>query len=738
MREYLMRPNREVRSFCARVGTTRIRLNIRSTPSAAEVTEFYRAPLSEFACGIVLSDSERARFKAFEAELGFVGAEGRLANVLRQLREEAIALNHAGILAPLASMVRASPEVMRLSLLPEMILDRGTARLDRIFTPLTRPTWKMVADSLRQDPTNEAALIPRLKALMADTNDPGELRSVADVPCIPVAGVFIAPAELAFKGNTDYWGDLWKTRIGGTGLPDDVQDLYRAVGVIRSVPDPETARGFFRWLSDQSQSVLAEHVPQIVRHIGLSKAVSACWLTPPEVPCVPVESQNGIALLTASEARKQAYIDDFAELTEEIRSASPPYPVNIAIHSARLSRTPIAEQLATIGIPRLRTAARGPLKAIVGSELEAPDGFRALLLKLQSEASARQLRKQLQELDVSLSWLEQRWQHRLAAIQKIRVGTALRAEYRIGRRAFSPRARWAVLIGQKELWLNADHDLHNAFFGAIADLIFTKERPRFMPAVLKAALDAEVREFHRPAADGRREDDTDGDPTSPEETEDAEVGESGRPHPGGPPAPDRKPNPAPLHRGGSGRIWKPAPGGVGGRTQVEDEDIQRRELKEDHYAWHCQIDLAKSNPEALAPTGSYVEYQENRQKVVEAHHPDKVGPGGARHAGNLLILSHLNHERFGKAISRQQITDALLGDCEPRKILAVDGSIWVSGVIAQVLVPSSGDKVAIFFTREHRRYWLEMAGHKEPPSSELAQASPGSGGSAAAKSVISV
>jgi hypothetical protein len=118
---------------------------------------------------------------------------------------------------------------------------------------------------------------------------------------------------------------------------------------------------------------------------------------------------------------------------------------------------------------------------------------------------------------------------------------------------------------------------------------------------------------------------------------------------------------------------------------------------------------------ALVQPGSYVEYQENRQRVVEAHHPDKVTAGGPRNAGNLLILSHLNHERFGKAISRQQITDALLRDCEYRTILAADGSPWVDGMVAQVAVPATDEKVAIFFTHDHRRYWLEMAGHEVPP-----------------------
>jgi hypothetical protein len=298
-------------------------------------------------------------------------------------------------------------------------------------------------------------------------------------------------------------------------------------------------------------------------------------------------------------------------------------------------------------------------------------------------------------------------------VPKARVGTGLRAEYRIGRRAFFPKARWAVLPSQKELWLDAGHDLHNAFFGAVSDLIFVEPRARYMPAVLKAALEAEVREFQRAAElrAGYGEPDDDMPPIRDGEDE---TSESIRPHPGGPPDPARnKPKPAPLYTGGSGEIRRSKPP-LSGRPQIVDEDVQRRELKENHYAWHCQIELAHASPEALAPPGSYVEYRENRQRVVEAHHPDKVTAGGPRNAGNLLILSHLNHEGFGKAISRQQITDALLRDCEHRTILATDGSPWVEGVVAQVAVPVAGEKVAIFFTHDHRRYWLEMAGHEVP------------------------
>jgi hypothetical protein len=129
---------------------------------------------------------------------------------------------------------------------------------------------------------------------------------------------------------------------------------------------------------------------------------------------------------------------------------------------------------------------------------------------------------------------------------------------------------------------------------------------------------------------------------------------------------------------------------------------------------HCQIELAHSSPEMLAPQGSHVEYKEHREGVVPAHHPDKVAAGGLRNAGNMLILSRLNHERFGKAISRQQVTDALRRACEERAIRAIHGSLWVEGVVARLAIPATSGELAIFFTHHHRRYWLEMAGREVP------------------------
>lgn len=705
----LLRPGREVLRICKAVDSSRTRLRVRDEPSADEVDAHYRDCLATFDCGDVLPPDERSRFHAFEAELLAFGVEGRMASALRRLRPDAKALDQEGRLRPVDALVRATQDVEKLALAPGVLLDRPSVELDRTLPPLAAPSWEIVAAALRADPANTPALLARLRAISRAAGD--MMRdAVEDIACIPHAGRLLAPRELAFKGNAgDYWG-RWKTVISGKSLPDDVQDLYRDAGVIRSFPEPRTSRAFFEWLSSQEPTVVAEHVPQVVRHIAHGRAVTSWWLTPPEVAAIPVEVANGAALLTVSQAAKRAVVDDFPRLAEEMRAAAAAPPILLAIDAARTSTAPIADELRAIGVPGLRSVASGPHGVRFHREAAAPQQLARLLGALRSDTTAKQLRKQLKEFDVRADILEPRWQHKLAAVHGVRVGVGLRAEYRVRRRSYYLQVPWAVVTEAGEFWLEDGADLEAAFYGAVADLIFT-ERHRYLPLVLRAALEVRVHEFHQPQAAAADEEDEQ-DPDNAPSSDDDGPGESTNRHPGGEPDLSKnKPSPGPLWTGGSGKVRPRSPSATPPRPQVVDEDVQRRQLKEDHYAWHCQVALATAGPSELSPAGSYAEFQENRQKMVEAHHPDKVTAGGARNAGNLLILSHLNHDRYGRAISRQQVTDALLSTCEPRSILGADGKPWVDGVVARVAVPATGELVPIFFTHEHRAYWLQMAGH---------------------------
>ncbi len=712
--ENLLRPVRDVLRICKAVDSQRVRLRVREEPSPEEVEAHYRARLGTFDQVDALTPVERIRFHAFENELLAFGHEGRLAAALRRLAGEARALDQEGRLRPLGDLVRSTPDIQKLALPPDHLLDRPALALDRVLPPLAGPSWQVVATALRRDPGNSEALLPRLRAIARATADRASRRSVEDVPCIPHAGALLAPRDLAFKGNAgDYWG-RWKTVISGKSLPDDVQDLYRDAGVIRSFPEPRTSRAFFEWLSSQAPAVVAEHVPQVIRHIAHGRAVTSWWLTPPEVAAIPVEDGGGAALLTVSQAVKRAVVDDFPQLADELRNAGANPPVLLAIDAAKTSTTPVADELKAIGIPGLRATATGPHGMRCDQEVTAPPQLGRLLAALKSDTTAKQLRKQLKEFDVRGDLLEPRWQNKLAAIVRVRVGAGLRAEYRIRRRSYYSRSAWAVAADAGEFWLEDGQDLESAFFGAVADLIFT-EKHRYLPLVLRAAIEVRVHEFHQPHH--ASEVDPDEDPDNAAIGGDDDPAESTHRHPDAEPDLSKnKPSPGPLWTGGTGKVRPRSKPSSPPRPQVIDEDVQRRQLKEDHYAWHCQIALAAAGPTELSPAGSYAEFQENRQKMVEAHHPDKVIAGGARNAGNLLILSHLNHDRYGRAISRQQVTDALLATCEPRTILGADGKPWVKGVVAKVSIPATGDVVPIFFTHDHRSYWLGMAGHAAGPT----------------------
>ena len=491
--------------------------------------------------------------------------------------------------------------------------------------------------------------------------------------------------------------------ISATGLSDDAQDLYRAAGVIKSLPDAETSRAFFIWLNDQPAGAAARHLDQVIRHLAHKQGVGAWRLLPPEMACVPVETASGISLLTLSDARRTALLDDFPALADEIRAAEPPFDRFLAIHSVKACATPIADQLREWGVSSLSSVAKGPLTAYGERTSPAPPGFLEASRGLASKAAGRRFRKQLQELDVSQALIEPQFQRRLATVKAVKVATGLRAQFRIGRRTFHPQRDWAVL--PEEIWLNADGDLDDLLMKALADLIFVHPRPRYMPAILKAALSTGARDYRV------REDENDFDDDRDEADDDDDVDEAAHRHPGADPDPSQnKPRPGPLYTGPGGSKRPPTGPASSGRTDVTAETVQRRQLKAEHYAFHCQIELAKHAPETLAPAGSYAEYAENRRSIMEAHHPDKVSASGSRHAGNLLILSHLNHEKVGTTLSRQQITEALQSAWTPRTIYNVDGAVWSDGGVAAAMDPVSGEVTEIYFTHEHRQYWLEMAG----------------------------
>ncbi|TIL60497.1 MAG: hypothetical protein E5Y79_09440 [Mesorhizobium sp.] len=168
----LLRPTRDVLALCKAADSRRVRVKVRAEPNADEVAATYRDHITTFDTDGPLPPAERARFHALEAQVAAFSRDGRIAIAFKQLEDIAVALDATGRLRPVGELVRPSLDVDRLALRPEMLIDRPAADLDVIFPPLQRPTWRIVADALRADPSNSGAHIARFRALVSATTDP--------------------------------------------------------------------------------------------------------------------------------------------------------------------------------------------------------------------------------------------------------------------------------------------------------------------------------------------------------------------------------------------------------------------------------------------------------------------------------------------------------------------------------------------------------------------------------------
>ena len=117
--------------------------------------------------------------------------------------------------------------------------------------------------------------------------------------------------------------------------------------------------------------------------------------------------------------------------------------------------------------------------------------------------------------------------------------------------------------------------------------------------------------------------------------------------------------------------------------------------------------LCHRSPQELAPKQSYVEWEEVCRRVVEAHHVDLKSAGGARHAGNLVLLCKLHHDNYGRRLNRALIVEALQEQAVTKSItFAENKNASVIGLVVTLLIPDTGDEVELFFTNEHAAFWL--------------------------------
>jgi len=728
LRDFIRLPHQQVLRSKLVTSGRKARTALRHTPTQQEVEGWLDDWLSQFATVQAPAAAAISALSRFEAEIATLLQDTTIARTLKGANVRLPALAQDGSIRERATLVATSAAVQRLALPPRFLLksNQRAAALDALAPALHAPTPEMVVDAFVEDGANFAVLQARLHQIISLT-DPGDDRRMhlADLPIIPLHGKSHRPSALAFTSNKgDYWGS-WKTRLPAKGLSQDDQRRYRAVGVTSATPDAETSCAFFNWLSQQDQLVIERHMPCVLRHI-LHRDGPASWaMTFTEIAFVPVRSRGGVGLVSLRSAhRRPVYLADEPSVAEAIVAHDP--AVQLTIDRVKEVTEPINETLRDLGIKSLREALKEPESVSGAGEVSPCDAEIAQRLEaLRSSHFRRTFLKRLATLGVDHDLVWRDWHDRLSKIREVRFAAAVEAHYRFRSRLYAVETNAGFDEVSGTFWMRRTRDLQiSSLYEAIAaQLVFKPSARPVHYLALERALELEIRDpsYGRPAAiEGEESAEDLDDISSDEEVNDDDPGEAVFGHsPFEPDASRNRPQPEPLSSKPSASPKKPEQSSAPSSSSkserrevpvLEQEHIEA--LKRRHYASHCQMCLSERTPQQLAPTNSYIQWEEVRRRVIEAHHVDLVSAGGARHAGNLILLCKLHHDNFGRRLTRAAITKALNGDAEHTVVqFGTDEEVTeIDGRRIQFVIPDTGEVVGIFFTNEHADYWLSQAG----------------------------
>jgi hypothetical protein len=180
------------------------------------------------------------------------------------------------------------------------------------------------------------------------------------------------------------------------------------------------------------------------------------------------------------------------------------------------------------------------------------------------------------------------------------------------------------------------------------------------------------------------------------------------------------PNPKPFS---SAHIARPAPGkptslwpkrprptaSTASLRGTVEELEQTRQLKEDHYAWHCQACLGQYDISVVTPPETYLFLPKYRAPLIEAHHVDHLQNNGALGAANLLALCKYHHDLLGDRLTGAMIRTSLAAKepmtrCFPG---GNDKNYDLAGTAARISLDVAPFVVTIFFTTEHAARWIK-------------------------------
>ena len=727
--DVISRPHDHVRRspLVARHGGRRMAL--RRTPSIGEAGNWLDERLQALPDDARPKTTTITALRKLQSDLAFLLKDAAIARGLRAVGVSLPALAQDGSIQRRGNLVGLSRSANRLALRRRFLL-KGTRHdrsLNTLCAPLAEPTADMLLQTFSEDPANSNALQARLEQFEAVTTPGGRLRGrLASMAILPVDGRLLMPRELALRGPVDYWGE-WKIRVSVHGLSQEDQRRYRMAGVTSSRPTLETSREFFEWLSGQDGRVIERHIPCVLRHI-LHDAGPAGWAAShPDTTFVPVEGRGGPGMASLRMVRDGlVFLRDAEGLATMVTGRDP--GVLVAIDRTRNVRRPVTAILRRLGVRSLREALGGPkLVSGRGAESAPPDDVLDALDRLRSTVFRRTFLKGLAGLGVDTELVWRDWASRLSRIKSVRVADVVVAEYRLRRKSYEVEVEAGLDPESGVFWVKRDRQGSGALYRALAaQLVF---KPVARPVDLTAlewVLDSEVDDpsygrparVSRPAEDVAQAEGSAGNDER-EDDDDGELGEALSGH--APFTPDHSrnvPNPGPIPKSTGARPRGNAKPGVARTVRSEDgrvavptpqlEEVQIMDLKANQYATHCQMCLCRNSPDDLAPVRSYIESEEVRRRVIDAHHVDLKSAGGARHAGNLVLLCRLHHDNYGRQLTRIAVLAALKRRHGSRTVRFVAGQDIkeITGEVVELeITGKDGDKVELFFTEPHANYW---------------------------------
>ena len=705
--------------------TNKGKTSIRTLPNPEELMEWLNQKLPKFPIDEVADATIKIELDQFEADLATLLKNRDIGKKLGEISFNLPALAKDNFIRIRKQLLSPNKDIALLALPGRFVLasSKRIEILDKLLASLSEPTPEMMIAAFSEGHTNYQALQARLKKFIELTEeDDTHRQQILEIPIIPVKGRGHAPKELAIKGaKVDYWQN-WKTKIPAKGLSQNDQKRYLDIGVTSAAPTPETSRAFFSWLADQDKEIIESHMQCVLRHI-LHQNGPARWAHLfKDIPAIPVRSANDIRLVslrTATNKRNPVFLPDWNKFADKIMEVDP--TVFFAIDSIKEIPQPASKQYQDLDILSLRTHIGEPVRVTAAGDISnASDDIKRRLTRLRSSQFRKDFKKSLNELDIKFDQVRDDWFDQISKINEIRTAKNVVAYYRFHNKTYDFPIDAGFDRESRIFWIReAQNTERRHFFDAIADqLIFKTSAPRVYYTSLERVLDVEIRDQNFPSLttssdeEGAQENVSDDEDI--EDSEERETGEAVLGHAPFEPNPKRNiPNPAPLQNSVP-PLMSNRPSGrsshQGNMQHVGDQvpDLEKQhieELKLKHYASHCQMCLGgEREPSALAPLGSYVEWQEVRKKIVEAHHVDLISGGGARHGGNLILLCKLHHDNFGRRLTREGVYNALHNNVEERNISFDENEI--PGRIVKIVISDTNETVHLWFTREHADYWL--------------------------------